>query len=207
METKRCNKCGEEKPLTTDFWYVDRRKPDGVVCPCKSCCQARVRANQKNKELPSTRACCKCNESKPLTAEYWYRNRRHDSGYGWSCKSCHNLDVKDRYNAGGDYHNKQDAAGKLRRLNRRKKVLQHYSITEPPSCGCCGEDRFEFLAIDHINGGGNQHRKSIGENTGGGQIVLWIIKNNFPEGFRVLCHNCNVSLGNFGYCPHQNEKP
>jgi hypothetical protein len=33
-------------------------------------------------------------------------------------------------------------------------------------------------------------------------MYAYLIRNNFPEGYRVLCHNCNQSLGYFGYCPH-----
>jgi hypothetical protein len=43
------------------------------------------------------------------------------------------------------------------------------------------------LVIDHIYGGGNKHRKSIGSNF----IYRWLVKNNFPEGFQVLCVYCN----------------
>ena len=29
-----------------------------------------------------------------------------------------------------------------------------------------------------------------------GQVLRnWIIKNNFPKGFQVLCHNCNYAKG------------
>jgi len=34
----------------------------------------------------------------------------------------------------------------------------------------------------------------------------WLKQNNFPEGFRVLCINCNFSLGIYGYCPHEKQK-
>lgn len=39
--------------------------------------------------------------------------------------------------------------------------------------------------------------------------IGWLIHNRFPEGFRVLCFNCNNSLGMHGYCPHGNliEEP
>jgi hypothetical protein len=84
---------------------------------------------------------------------------------------------------------------KHRRL--KKRVFEHYS-NGPGVCKCCGETRFEFLCLDHINGGGRQHRKTFQ-----GSVYYWIKKNNFPGGFRVLCHNCNMALGFFGYCPHQ----
>lgn len=67
-------------------------------------------------------------------------------------------------------------------------------------CKCCGEDRFEFLAIDHINGGGIQHRKQLG--WAGNSLAKWLKKNNYPQGFRVLCHNCNLALGFYKHCPH-----
>jgi len=85
----------------------------------------------------------------------------------------------------------------LMRLSERYEVLKHYG-GEPPKCACCGEDRFEFLSIDHINGGGKQHIKSIGYN-----LARWLKKNHYPEGYRVLCHNCNFALGHYGYCPHE----
>src|SRR3972149_5036103 len=31
-------------------------------------------------------------------------------------------------------------------------------------CRCCGETTLQFLAIDHIYGGGNRHRKSLTTN-------------------------------------------
>ena len=86
----------------------------------------------------------------------------------------------------------------INRRKLRKVVLEHYG-GNPPKCDCCGENYIEFLAIDHINGGGKKHRKIIGF----AHIYEWLIKNNFPKGFRILCHNCNSALGYYGYCPHQ----
>lgn len=69
-------------------------------------------------------------------------------------------------------------------------------------CACCGESRDEFLALDHIHGGGTKERRE--SRARGAGYWLWI-KNNWPDGLRVLCHNCNASRGAFGYCPHENE--
>lgn len=41
----------------------------------------------------------------------------------------------------------------------RLEVLRHYSRGEP-QCLCCGENKVEFLGIDHINSGGGL--RSIG---------------------------------------------
>lgn len=68
-------------------------------------------------------------------------------------------------------------------------------------CECCSEAHPEFLAIDHISGGGNKHRKILkGQYV---SIYRFLKTNNYPLGFRVLCHNCNSSIGYYGYCPHK----
>lgn len=80
---------------------------------------------------------------------------------------------------------------------QRVKMLEAYG----GKCACCGENNQEFLAIDHIEGGGRQHRTQLAAR--GVNFRAWIRKNNFPEGFRLLCHNCNQATGLYGYCPHQ----
>lgn len=82
------------------------------------------------------------------------------------------------------------------RAARRVRVIEHYGGV----CSCCGESQIEFLAIDHAAGGGNEHRAEIRRR--GSRLIDWIIVNDFPPLFRVLCHNCNTALGAYGYCPH-----
>jgi hypothetical protein len=66
----------------------------------------------------------------------------------------------------------------------RIEALWHYGRGK---CAKCGDTTDEFLQIDHINGGGTEHRKQIGSG-----IYRWLRKNQWPEGFRVLCANCNA---------------
>lgn len=68
-------------------------------------------------------------------------------------------------------------------------------------CYCCSEGRKEFLAIDHKFGGGYKERKKLGIK----RTYMKIIKENYPSEYRLLCHNCNQSLGFYGYCPHDKE--
>jgi len=79
---------------------------------------------------------------------------------------------------------------------RRRLCLEHYGN----KCACCGEFHNEFLAIDHIDNNGYQHRKEMRTN-----IFDWLIKNNFPGGFQVLCHNCNMAKAFYGRCPHNDR--
>ena len=69
-------------------------------------------------------------------------------------------------------------------------VLFHYSKNDP-SCVRCGNADVDVLCIDHIHGDGNQQRKR--DKTGlGNAFYGWLKRNNFPEGFQVLCWNCNI---------------
>lgn len=86
-------------------------------------------------------------------------------------------------------------------LKQRTICLKYYG-GDPPKCACCGETIFEFLGIDHINGGGQTHKKEIKRLV----IYRWLILNNFPKGYRVLCHNCNLARGFYGECPHERQK-
>ena len=88
-----------------------------------------------------------------------------------------------------------------RRLQEiRLDVLKHYG-GNPPKCECCNENTPQFLGIDHIDGGGGKHRKVNKISS----IYRWLRKNNYPEGFQVLCHNCNLAKGFYGKCPHPHK--
>jgi hypothetical protein len=83
--------------------------------------------------------------------------------------------------------------------NRRTEVLLAYGH----ACDCCADAAREFLAVDHIGGGGNQHRKRE-RLTSSRKFYGWLKRQGFPrDRFRLLCHNCNFAIGLYGYCPHQ----
>ena len=74
----------------------------------------------------------------------------------------------------------------------------------PPKCACCGEQELGFLTIDHINGDGAKQRREATLGRGGHIFYLWLKRNNYPEGFQVLCYNCNCGRArNNGICPHK----
>jgi hypothetical protein len=68
---------------------------------------------------------------------------------------------------------------------KRIDVLKHYS--PELKCQRCGFADIRALTIDHVHGGGNKHRKELG---GSGRLYYWLKKNNYPEGYQVLCMNC-----------------
>lgn len=70
-------------------------------------------------------------------------------------------------------------------------------------CVCCGEHRLVFLTIDHVDGGGTRHRITAGRGT---QFYRWLVRNLYPAGYQVLCHNCNFARMRGGVCPHILER-
>lgn len=91
----------------------------------------------------------------------------------------------------------------------RLECLQHYS-KEVPECACCKENEILFLHIDHIDGNGADHRRTLraelGYYPGGNNLPYWLKKNGYPAGFQVLCANCNLGKRTNLECPHQITK-
>jgi hypothetical protein len=104
--------------------------------------------------------------------------------------------------AGIDNHNRIISREKHLKNSRdyikqlREKALLQYGS----QCSCCGETEPKFLAFDHINGKGHQHRKEYHPS----KFYRWLIEN--PEAkkvIRILCHNCNMATRWGATCPHQ----
>jgi len=72
-------------------------------------------------------------------------------------------------------------------------------------CSCdhggqqCGPHPAEHLSLDHINGE-NVRMASYGRERST-DLAYRLRKEGYPPGYRVLCHNCNLSLGFYGRCP------
>lgn len=63
-------------------------------------------------------------------------------------------------------------------------------------CECCGETRWEFLTLDHKEG------RAPGERELGDTMYRKARDEGYPSRYRILCYNCNCSLGHLRYCPH-----
>lgn len=138
--------------------------------------------------------CSGCEEY--LQVSCFSKNSRHRFGLGVTCKECtraYQKRVRPKYRLKKNTHSREA------RTALRLEVLTQYSSKEKPVCACCDEPALEFLALDHTNGGGNKHKKEVRH------VYKWVKKNGYPDGFRVLCHNCNQALGAYGYCPHQRK--
>lgn len=142
--------------------------------------------------LSPLKTCTRCKEAKDRSA--FYPNKDGLGGYHSNCKAC----CRARTNTYlSDPINKR--VEKERKWSQRLETLAAYG----GACKCCGEATPEFLAVDHVNNNGAEHRREIGSKN----LAGWLRKNGFPqEGFQLLCHNCNMAKEFYGEgsCIHVN---
>src|SRR5438874_12602197 len=92
--------------------------------------------------LPLDRPCVKCGRSSP---DVIFSIRKHGGRESW-CRAC-----KYAYLSAKKYRTKW-----------KPTVILYYGEGEAKcSCPGCSVTEIEFLTIDHINGGGRQHRKEV----------------------------------------------
>jgi hypothetical protein len=147
--------------------------------------------------------------------DYWheknaefYRNNREQQKKRRKDYYAENSEEQRKY--GREYYaeNREEILMKQKKSSKRKAYHQRYYrelkqrvITAyGGKCECCSDTHFEFLTIDHTNGGGRQDRT---KHRGAG-FYADLEKRGFPkDGYRLLCMNCNFALGIYGHCPHQ----
>lgn len=154
--------------------------------------------------MPTCRRCSRLLPLAAFTADTkgpdgyarWCRDCKSDAFKEWSEKNKEKLRLKGLRRR--ELHRDElNAQTRSRSARMRDAVFSHYG----KACTCCGTSHLAFLTIDHIHDDGAQHRKEVGS---GSRLYEWLVKNNFPEGFRTLCYNCNSGrYRNGGICPHQ----
>jgi len=148
-----------------------------------------------------TKVCPRCKREKPTNL--FYKNRKGQ--YSSYCKSCHMA-----YGMRINYNKRKECKRDYIKNNNKDNkiiIIEHYSDGKN-CCACCGESHIEFLTLDHINGGGSKQKRDLGISGSNTQkFYKWLINNNFPNDphLQVLCFNCNITKGIYGYCPHKTK--
>src|SRR6185312_7279780 len=122
----------------------------------------------------------------------------------WSCPDCKETDLEKKSTS---YYCRSCACERVKISRRavKNEVLSQYSGGGYPHCQCCWDQHIDFLSIDHVNGGGSEHRRQLGM-SGGHSFYSWLKRNGYPDGYRVLCQHCNQGRQcNNGICPHEEE--
>ncbi len=127
---------------------------------------------------------------------YWLKKNGFPPGFRVLCHNCNFKYGRREQPKKSIYSDEYCEKLRLDRVAFKISVLQAYGNC----CACCGTDDTDVLSIDHVDGGGTKHRRKIGF---GNAIYKWLRKNKFPSGYRVLCLNCNISIGVHGQCPHR----
>jgi hypothetical protein len=162
MPIKKCSMCKVGKPIN-EFCKRKGTK-DGLSYICKDCKRITTRNYKKT-------------EKGKLTEKRYRQGEKGKNTY---------KKINKRYFSTENGRNKIYARNKKYRDELRLEILIHYS-GGIPKCKKCGEIHIEFLEIDHIKGGGR--KQSIA--TKGYNLYKRLKKENYPEGYQVLCSNCN----------------
>lgn len=188
-----CVECGSEisykEKSGYEHWYQGR---DGTICKrcfnnqrervmlpgqCVLCKTAYTRHGwtktakgricikcyKKNyNKIPRSGFCILCKRTSHVA---WHKHPE----YGRICGSCS--------------HHLRNKAIKL-------ETLLHYSKGKLSCNNCRYSKNINALELDHIQGGGNKSRKEL-NSEGGTNYMSKLKKRGFPEGYQVLCANCN----------------
>ena len=205
-----CRGCGARK--LDGAFHRNAREKSGRSNRCRMCVQRyqkRYREeNERNYTPPiGTKRCPRCKKRKSVTKFHGARQAR--DGLSTWCKIC-NSEVHANYRQKNDDkikkmkardYQKNLISNRTRALSMRRRLraqVLHAYGGKNPKCVCCREDKTEFLAIDHIRGGGGKHLRAIKNS-----LYQWLKQHGFPKGFRILCFNCNHAYSSYGYCPHK----
>jgi len=124
----------------------------------------------------------KKNKDKVLKYYRDYRKKNREKRRRWNREWIDNN--RDRYNA----------SKYIYRDKCKRDVLRHYSGGEI-RCAKCGIKDIDVLCLDHINNNGAEHRRVAGiasRGSAGINTYEAIKRDGFPQGFQVLCANCNL---------------
>lgn len=124
---------------------------------------------------------------KAFAKEYgkqWYLENREETR---AKKAIYREKNRDELRAAGKiYHQRYRERYIEKRAALKYAVFKYYSGGNV-KCFECDIIDIDMLTLDHINNDGVEHRKKIGN-----KIYKWVIENNFPKGFQVLCWNHNI---------------
>lgn len=87
------------------------------------------------------------------------------------------------------------------RQSRQKNHLKNKSLVFAAYgciCSCCGEREPAFLTLEHVSGGGRDHKRKVHGVCG---VYRDVVRRGFPGDFTLLCMNCNWARRD-GPCPH-----
>ena len=207
QRAKEYNKKNSTKVKKKNKIYTQKRKIETLdligngVIECSNCGYNDQRFLDIDHIDPSLK--CRKKEKGGLS-QYILRNKNDISDFQILCGNCNWLkEVKRRK---GKLHSKKYQKNRIRESKHKKTVLNYYS-NKILKCACCGFNEYDALQIDHTKGNGAQERRKKDiPSKGGRPFYRWLMRNNFPPAYQVLCAMCNHAKRDTDKCPHQESQ-
>ena len=151
---------------------------------CSERCRGRHRTRRWRTNLTAEQKAKIAQRAAPYKSHHYRENRERYRASSMASRIRHRERIRQRNRSRAD-------------ALRREVVLRYGG-----HCACCGEAEPKFLALDHVNGGGRQHRARFGNVRA---YYRSILVAGCPPAIQLLCHNCNLAKGFFGACPHRSN--
>ncbi len=177
---KRCTKCGEEKPATTEFFHRDKRMKDGLRTMCKVCKNKEQKVYYRQLDVRERKlAYERRSERLEYHRDYKHRpeNQESLSAYHKAHRSRPDIKVRRMVSV-------RNRRALLRRgasgIHTVQDIRQQYE-RQKGKCYWCSEKLVKYH-VDHI----------IPLSRGG---------SNWPDNIVIACPTCNLSRKN--KLPHE----
>jgi hypothetical protein len=112
-----------------------------------------------------------------------------------TCTTC-----RTKHNQGQIKLRTKSEAVRNREKNNYRKLREETIIAYGGICVCCGQDHIPYLQLDHVLGGGSEHRKALGLTST--SYFYWLKRNNYPDLIQLLCANCHNAKTTYNECKH-----
>lgn len=165
----RCKKCREKNAAGAKVAAETRM--DAGLC-------RNAHAGEQRPAKEGCTLCQECIDKLSATSSEHYERRKEEG----TCYYCSRKPMKGHVLC--KHHVTKYAEYRL------QLKLDAFNAYGGPQCVLCPEADVTILEIDHIDGGGNAHRREI-KATSGTPFYQWLRNNDYPKGFRVLCPTCN----------------
>lgn len=213
---KECTKCHAVKPLTEFYSHTVH----GNKMPHAECKDCTLKGNKNNRlkiinantdamitEIESSnisKICLTCKELKHIR-DFSIRRSEID-GHSSYCRDCsskikklkhhnHKLLPTKEYE---QWRLEENTKRKVEKLRMKIDVFEHYSKDGIIKCvnpyHIHNEEitDLDILTLDHINGDGKYDKDDKGRRIGGILIYRRCKRLGYPQGFQVLCANCQA---------------
>ena len=121
---KKCSKCGEQKPATSEFFHIRKESSDGWNAMCRLC---RNLNGIPQKTPKGYQECCECKKVLPANNEFFNANKSKSNGVQGMCRECQTQQYYDN----SEYYSERGR--KYREANKESLLLYREKYREENS--------------------------------------------------------------------------